>query len=1297
MPDASLLHELAREAGLARSYVRHDGEAVRASEDALRAILQGLDLPAQTDGAARDSLAALQERRSAALAPVMIAVAQRMIAVPLGGGVTAAHVQWRLVGEDGASLEGRANVLHANGSASFHLPPQQAGYYRLEACGTNATLIAAPERCWVPPAFAAGARGWGVATQVYGLSSSDDFGVGGFAQASALAQSAGALGASFVGLSPLHALFAQDREKHSPYSPSNRLLLEPMFIDPRKAAGFANSAAPQLLSSAPFAQRVASARSPGLIDYPGAWDVQRELLQAAWEHVRQGPADPAFAAFRASGGQALERHALFEALSERFAAQGLSWVGAWPAAYRDAEATALQEARGALEERVAFHMWLQWNADLQLADAAHAARGAGMEVGLYRDLAVGADRAGSEIWSDPAPYATSLSIGAPPDPLGPEGQNWGLPPLHPLRLEATGLLRFRHLIAANMRHAGALRIDHAFQLARLFVIPEGGQASDGAYVSFPFEAMLACLRVESHRAQCLVIGEDLGTAPEGFSDALMRSGILSYRLLFFERAQDGAFVAPERYPRDALAAVSTHDLPTLAGWWRGLDIDLRSCFGLADAGASEEDRRARAIDKSKLRDALERNELPASDDHQAPYLPVFRYLARSTSMLLALQAEDLAGDVHQANVPGPSLGHPNWRRRLPMDVATLCAPDGLLARSAVAMAEEGRALRGPTGGLASPPPRATYRLQLSKTFTLNDAAGLAPYLSRLGVSHVYASPIQAARPGSTHGYDIVDHARINDELGGESGFRRFTEALRDNGLKLLLDIVPNHMGVGGADNRWWLSTLEWGEASPHAHVFDIDWERPGANGKLVLPFLGKPYGQALREGELNLRFDAQEGSFSVWHWEHRFPINPLDYRYLLEWAQVAGGAGAQMRPLLAISEELRDFVDAPRPSTREGRVERCERLKEALARAAHRSSRIGEAITKAVAYANGHVGVHDSFGALQRLLDRQAYRLAYWRVASAEVNYRRFFDINALAGIRVEEDDVFEATHALIFRLVAQGAVHGLRIDHVDGLADPAGYLGRLQARTGPGFYIAVEKILEPGEALRNWPVAGTTGYDVLTELDRVFVCAPNEPAFDAAYEETTGAPAHDEDALRRTQLELLNESFGSELESLVADVKRAADANTLTSDITAAAIRRALAEIVAALPVYRTYLGDGEPGPEDRNLVEDAVAQATTSTTLEDAAPHDLVGSLLLAPLDAERSPATQRLLARIRRRFQQLTGPVMAKSLEDTLFYRNGRFIALNEVGGDPSRFALDVRAFHDMAKERAALWPASLSATA
>lgn len=601
--------------------------------------------------------------------------------------------------------------------------------------------------------------------------------------------------------------------------------------------------------------------------------------------------------------------------------------------------------------------------------------------------------------------------------------------------------------------------------------------------------------------------------------------------------------------------------------------------------------------------------------------------------------------------------------------------------------------------LAAPPPRATYRLQFHAGFTFDDAVAILPYLARLGISHVYASPVQTARPGSTHGYDIVDHTRINPELGGEEGFLRLSDALKQHGLGLILDIVPNHMGIGGADNALWLSVIEWGQLSPHAIAFDIDWERLGANGKLVLPFLGKRYGDALEEGELTLKRDESGGGFSIWHFEHRFPISPLSYPILLDrvLVLVADHERPDYRELLAISSRLRALSDNPSGASPDGLVAECEMLKQRLEQVFAESPELAEATERALDLVNGAEGIRESFDTLHRILEMQSYRLANWRVAASDINYRRFFDINTLAGVRVEEPAVFERTHAMILDLVRAGHIQGLRIDHIDGLADPEGYVRALQAQVGPGFYILVEKILGHDETLRPWPISGTTGYEVLNLIDGILLDRAGAAAIEESYRAITRQQDGFEDLLRRAKRETLHASFASELEVLVSDLARLAHGDRRSRDYTVHAMRQVLTEIIERLPVYRSYITD-EPSLEDRTLIEETVAAAIAGTPMPDTSLHRFVAALLLGEADRMMTaPPPAEHLARFRRRFQQLSGPVTAKSLEDTLFYRYGPLLALNEVGGEPSHHGVSAEAFHAANAERHRYWPHAMIATA
>ncbi len=1302
MTPVHLVEQIAQWVGVADRHQDHTGRIVETPLESKTAVFEGLGLPVGSESEAIESLARVQAIRNRVL-PSVVAIRSGQPAMLTLREVTADVVLWHITEETGETREGRTALHQGPHGARLGLPALPIGYHRLRVTTASqsieTTLIAAPPRCFQPDALRDDARFWGTTAQIYALRSKQNFGIGDYTDIGNVAAGSGRLGASFLGLSPVHALFSADRTKISPYSPSTRLFLEPLFIDLLAIEGFAESAAARLLERA--ADQLEVLRSGPLVDYEAVWALKLRLLGVLWSDFQRTDRSE-LAAFRRQGGPALEAHATFEALSEHCLAEGRHWRGEWPAEFQTADAPGVRAFRQSHPDRIAFHAWLQWLADRQLGQAAELARHSGMSIGLYRDLAVGADAGGSEVWTHPERFALGLSVGAPPDPFGPDGQNWGLPPFHPLRLEEEGLDAFRSLVAANMRHAGAIRIDHAFQLQRQFLIPAGMPAASGAYVSYPFEAMLAVLKIESHRARCLVIAEDLGTGPAAFSDAIMEAGLLSYRVLWFEHEPDGSFRRPRAYPRWSLATVTTHDLPTFRGWWRGLDIDLRQSLGLCDQGSADAERTARALEMIRFNEALAAEGLAQSDglDTEPSLDATVRFLARAQSTLVALQLEDVLGELNQANLPGPDRGYPNWRRKLPAEIETIVTPGGDLAKLAACLAVEGRGAQPHLGALAAPPPRATYRLQFNRDFAFDHGAAIVPYLARLGISHVYASPIQTARPGSTHGYDIVDHHSINPELGGEDGFRRLSDALRENGLGLILDVVPNHMGVGGADNAWWLSVLEWGRASPFEPAFDIDWDRLGANGKLVVPFLGDGYGTSLEQGELKLAYDAQEGSFSVWHWEHRFPISPPSYPIVLDRALAALQEWdvAEVGELLAVSERLRAMSEDASHERRANLLDECESLKARLARSVSSSAAVRQALDRALALVNGVPGNPESFGTLHRILESQSYRLAYWRVAASDINYRRFFDINGLAGLRVEDPEVFRQTHALILRLVQEGLIQGLRIDHVDGLADPAGYLQALQDAAGPGFYIVVEKILTAGEKLRPWPVAGTTGYEALNLIDGIFVETAAGGRMLDLFRGISGIEGRPDALLRDVKAEILELSFASELEVLVSDLKRLADHDRHTRDYTAFASRRALVEIIARFPVYRSYLTDGEPAPEDRSLIEETVEAAKRSSALPDVTVHDFAAGALLSDLSfPPKAISDPDLIRRFRRRFQQVTGPVMAKGLEDTLFYRYMPLLSLNEVGGDPSRFGVSVREFHRANLERVRLTPNALIATA
>ncbi len=588
---------------------------------------------------------------------------------------------------------------------------------------------------------------------------------------------------------------------------------------------------------------------------------------------------------------------------------------------------------------------------------------------------------------------------------------------------------------------------------------------------------------------------------------------------------------------------------------------------------------------------------------------------------------------------------------------------------------------------------ATARLQFHKDFTMDAAAALVPYYASLGISHLYASPLLTSRPGSTHGYDIVDHNRVDPELGGEDALRRLVARLREHDMGLVLDIVPNHMGVGGADNAWWLDLLEWGRASPYAEYFDIDWDPPDSSlrGRMLAPFLGAPYGQCLADGQLTLQFDPQDGRLFVGYYTHRFPINPRDYPSVL---LTEGGP---------LEEPARAFGELS-TSNREA-----ARREAAQAREALRSPDYAQAIAECLrAYDPATEPGRDK---LHRLLERQSFRLSWWRAATDEINWRRFFDVNGLAGVRAEVPAVFDDTHRTILRLYAEGLIDALRIDHVDGLADPHGYCRKLRRQLdaaeklrppelrGQRAGLWIEKILAPQESLiAAWLTDGTTGYDYMNEVSGVLHDAAGEEPLTALWTGLTGRSASFEVEEMAARRQILRESLSSELFATANAVHRIARRDLATRDYTLTAVRRTLTEILVHFHVYRIYAGLGGMSDTDRREMDWAMAGARRTVRATDRQLLEMIGGWLSGE-GIRQVPAGSRRQERLRAmvKFQQLSAPTAAKSVEDTAFYRYGRLISRNEVGTGPAQFAISPAAYHAAMRERQKRVPGALLATA
>jgi (1->4)-alpha-D-glucan 1-alpha-D-glucosylmutase len=610
-------------------------------------------------------------------------------------------------------------------------------------------------------------------------------------------------------------------------------------------------------------------------------------------------------------------------------------------------------------------------------------------------------------------------------------------------------------------------------------------------------------------------------------------------------------------------------------------------------------------------------------------------------------------------------------------------------------------------------PAATYRLQLNSAFTFDAAARIVDYLDALGVSHCYTSSYLKAVPGSTHGYDVTDPSRLNPEIGDEATYWRWIDALRRHEMGHILDLVPNHMGIAQSANPWWQDVLENGPSSRFATVFDIDWQplKPELANKVLLPILGTSYGAALEGREMRLQY--VDGAFRVSYCDAVLPIAPGTYDQILgtgsdELLDALGADSEDAMEFLSIMTAIRYLpgIETEDPPRRLERAREKEVIKRRVSALSERSARVRDHIVRTVEIFNGRKGSPESFDRLDRLLSSQAYRPAHWRVAAEEINYRRFFDINELAAIRVEDSDVFDCVHAYVFDLIARGAIDGLRVDHVDGLYDPGDYLQRLQAgakAVRPDVYgedrplhVVVEKVLGAGEELPRWPVAGTTGYDFLAQANGLFVDQRNEAALNSVYEQFTRLRARFRDVAYRGKELVLRISMASELNVLAHGLNRFSQRNRYCRDFTLNSLKDAMREIIACFPVYRTYVNAREPVSErDREYIERATLEAMRRSPHHPALVFDFVRDLLLKRADY-LSDAEREEQMRFVGKFQQVTSPVTAKGIEDTALYIYNRLTSLNDVGSEPARFGVSADAVHTWLADRAARWPHGFSAT-
>jgi len=719
--DDELLNRLADAAGIESNYWDIEGRLHQRSPQTARQLLRTLGVPAETDAETAASLAQLTEEPwREVLPPVIVAIEGRGIDIPirLPADAVAQSRRWSIDLEGGGQLGGEFSlqILPVEAAAEIdgvrlvhrrlQLPAQPLGYHRLRLEGAEnvaASLVIAPAQCYLPPGYPA-KRYWGIAAQLYGIRSQKNWGIGDFGDLNTLTDWAASRGADAIGINPLHALFLDAPQDTSPYSPSSRLFLNPLYLDATAIPDFLESAeARALAESSAACGTIQSARQSDLVDYLAVAAAKLAVLEQLYQHFSMQHAgetdirNRAFREFVGKKGEDLRRFVTFQMLSEHFGTH--AWMH-WPLAYRDPATTEVAMLAESNEHRISFFEYLQWQSELQVSFAAERMHESGMTIGLYNDLAVGVDAASADHWANQATFVRDARVGAPPDPFNEAGQEWGLVPLNPRHLRANGYAHFISLLRASMRHAGALRIDHVMGWQHLYCVPVGNAPSDGAYVRFPLDDLLSIAALESHRNRCVVIGEDLGTVPAGFRERMANANVLSCRILYFEVEHD-RFRRPAELPRLASISAATHDLATLHGYWLADDISAKAQLGIITTiDDGQKARIERARDKRLLLQALaDEGLLPlgldVADSEQIAWTPqlanaVHAYLARSQCLLLIVQLDDLTDERQQANLPGSTTEFPNWRRRLKRSLEELIADNALRAAMMVIADERNR-------------------------------------------------------------------------------------------------------------------------------------------------------------------------------------------------------------------------------------------------------------------------------------------------------------------------------------------------------------------------------------------------------------------------------------------------------------------------------------------------------------------------------------------------------------------------------------------------------------------------------
>lgn len=1203
-------------------------------------------------------------------------------------------------------------------------------------------LIVAPEHCYVPPGIDDSNRVWGVSAHLHAIRSGKNWGIGDFSDLKQILAWAAERGAGTVHIPPLHSVSFESSGFLNPYAPSCRSRLNVLFIDVEEIVDLAECGEAQnFIKDARFQARLANLRNRDQVDYDAVFRIKEELFKKLWDYFSTNQLNPEtarggeFRLFQKQGGDTLRFFAIFAVLLEEFRTDDLweqDWRN-WPAAFKKPYSDEVAEFARQHENEIEYHQYLQWQAEIQLAALGRRSMELGLKVGLLGEFPYGSGRNGFETWYyghlllDGGYVERNEHNGPVIDPAA------GLPLFVPNSLKRSLYRPFIEALRQSMSHVGALFIRSISNYFQVYFSLTGEAKASRTFIRFPFSDLLGILALESRRNRCLLIADHIDLLPEKQQRELRQRNIFSTHVLFEARDDQGNWLDAADYPANSLISSSASFLVSLTGFWKGRDIAVKTAEQIFNDDAEKEKAvLSRASDRAHFLISLAHEGLlpegygldPAAvpDIDQSLIRAGQILLARSPAKILLVSLNDLLGMENQGEPPG-MVCQPFWQMRMAHDLdyiftsqeieslmLTLCQERGFGVVRSSASSHDRRKRQ------SLQIPSAFYRLQLHKGFAFQQAIEIIPYLKGLGISHCYVSPFLMARPGSLHGYDIINHASLNPEIGSREDFEKFIAALEQHQIALLLDIVPNHMGIG-SDNQWWMDVLENGETSLYADFFDINWQPQQSDmaGRVLLPVLGDHYGKILESSRLALHFYENSGSFTIQYYEHRFPVDPKTYAAILnhDLKRLSDRLGKQHNGFLELQNLISSFDNLPdRQKRSDERNQVRQRDKEVskriLARLCREVPEVRQFIEENVILFNGEPGKAESFDLLHELLEKQAYRLAFWRVATDEINYRRFFDINDLAGLRMEKKEVFRETHELVLDLIATGKVDGLRIDHPDGLYDPYTYFCRLQAASGGDLfddtrslnqntdsgeniflYVVAEKVLADFEHLpETWPVCGTTGYDFANLLNGLLIDTGAEKYMTSLYQKFINTRLNFDEIVYSSKKLIIRSALAGELNVLTSLLYRLAQASRSSRDFTLNRLRDVLTDVIACFPVYRTYIASTNIHKRDIQYIEWAIARARRRHQLQDLSIFDFIRSVLLLERTEKNDDLTKQLDFVLK--LQQYTGPIMAKGLEDTAFYIYNRLLSLNEVGGDPKRFGVSEAAFHRINQERLHQWP-------